>query len=165
MKVPISSKKQRRVAIIVIIILWISTTALLLLDLLEDSPNSANKYELDWYTICLLVTMVIITIFDIFDAVSNIIIDEKGVTLRRGTIKVNYFSWEQVCRVETFEAMHRKSCIFTRSYITVLKISDPSWAFTYKRPPINLGENNISFAYDEQALALIKQYYKGDICS
>lgn len=168
MKVPVVSKQKKIATIILLIILWLCEAAIILIEVLaylEDSKSDAYEFSLDAKRIVTSVIIVIITISSIITLTSNVVIDDKGITLRRGALEVNHFSWDKVCRVETFEALYRRSLIFGDRYITVLNTSEASWAYSYRRMPINLGAKNISFAYDSQAFDLIKKYYKGNICS
>lgn len=165
MKVPVISKGRKILLILVTIFGCLCMT--LIIGLYVDFLNQGNSINSDVMffvdVIFFSIIIVAVTVSTCVGVISNVIIDESGITLKRGAIKSNHFSWEEIRRVETFEAMYIRTSFLTENYITVLNTNEESWAYRYRRPPTNLGKSNISFTYNSQALDLIMQYYKGEI--
>ena len=165
MKMPVVSEKRKIFLIVTTVFLWLCTIILVWLcgDLLKDSDVSNSNGLLVFEVILVVIATISVTVCTCISVVSHVEINENGISLKRGSIEVNRFTWNAVFRVETFEAMYYRSVFVRAKYITVLDTNAPSWAYSYRRPPINFGSHNISFAFSDEAFALIKQYYNGEI--
>lgn len=160
MKVSVASTKNKVLYTIATILIWIPTVYLF-----ATIPTKwLIEGEAIMATILLLATDVFMTVYACITLFSNVVIDEKGITLRRGIIEVNHIAWEQVRRIEMFEALYARSLIWHDKYLRIMTTEEESYAFKYRRPPLNCEQESICFIYDSQAHDIIKKYYTGDIC-
>lgn len=159
MKVPVASIKTKVLYTIVAILAWTPTVYIFA----AIPTKLLFEGEAIMATILLFALGGSMTVYACFALFSSVIIDENGITLRRGVIKVNHISWRRVRRVEIFKALHRRSVLFSDTYIRILTTEEESWAYQYRLSPLNIDAESISFVYDTQADNLIKQYYTGDI--
>lgn len=151
MKVSVASHNQKvNIAIALVTFLTMEIVALVLglAYFFGDAPTKIKEPETYIPLIIAFVVMVIITVILLVILVFNVVIDENGITLNRGAKAVRHLSWDEVNGVETYEIL---SIRFLRrdKFVRVLSTRGV----------------NISFGYDEQALELIRKYYRGDVIS
>lgn len=113
-----------------------------------DAPAAIKEPEIYIPSIIAFVVMVTVTVILFVVLAFNVVIDENGVTLNRGAKAVRHFSWDEVSRVETYDILNIRALVLFRDKF--VRISSARGVI-------------IRFGYDEQALNLIKQYYKGEI--
>lgn len=121
MKVSVASKKQKVLQAIMAVIILVPSAFYYAYNLTKlFKPN-------------IIICTVIVFAFDLASIISAcitlfsyVVIDEKGITLKRGILKVNHISWEQVRRVEIFKAMHRRSVFFSDTYVRISTTEEES---------------------------------------
>lgn len=105
----------------------------------------------------LAIFFLVCAFFLIVTTFSYVILDEAGVTLYFGKLKLNKIEWSDVKRVEL---------IFVGSNIWILNImtiDEPSFSFRRARMLENTNRKRITFIYEKDAMDLIRQHYDGEI--
>lgn len=121
-----------------------------------------NLYEEGRPVIIVLVAMQFVLISSgvallVVSAFSKVMLDEVGIALYFGKIRLNKFNWTSVKRIELVAV--GANCWF----FNVMTIDKPSFSFRRGRMVENLNKIRITFNYDANAQEIITQYYGGEI--
>ena len=98
------------------------------------------------------------SIFFIFLAFPCVIIDETGIALYLGKLRLNKIVFTNVKRVELVNVRADNTLI-----INIMTTNIPSYSFRKGLVVSNVNKRRITFEHESKALELIVQYYEGEI--
>lgn len=154
MKLPVFKKRQRIIYAMLTAVLFIITLMIASLLLIEDVRQDGPVIIVLIAVLC--IPFLIFAALLLVSGFSCVMLDENGVALYFGKIRLNKIGWASVKRVELIA--------FGATWIfNVMKKNKPSYSFIMGRMLENLNKKRITFAYDTQAQKIITQYYNGEI--
>ncbi|MCM1194824.1 MAG: hypothetical protein NC099_01145 [Corallococcus sp.] len=157
MKFPVFKKSQKTTYAVIASIPLVITLAIASILFVDGARRDGAIIIAAIVVIALL--MLPLSVLTVIWGFSDVVIDETGIALYFGKIKLNKMKWTDVKRIELIFG-GAKFWVFN-----AMTKDKPSFSFRRVRVWENTNKKRITFAYDDKALELIMQYYDGEIIS
>ena len=167
MKVPVTDTRQKIGYIIVLVFLWLLNPLLFALmwlkqPLIRQAWLDGNVQPFTPLLVIFGITLVMTFVLSFEFA--SVHIDENGVRLKLGLLRLNKFSWDEIQRVEVYDVLNGRGFVYEDTLINVLVTDKESWSFVHKMQMPNYNRKRITFFYNSKALSYIKKHCNADVC-